>query len=254
MKMDYLKEKKELVSIVLLCVSAALVVSIVVKVSIFFTASARAESIITTAVEQNVEEASDIHKYFATSKALADDLKKKNLFAPPAPKQHPVKEISGILGDEAIINNKLYKVGDKIADAKIISIGTTQVTIEWDGKRKIFSPMDSKASSQQGRSRGSRQTIRGRTPEGGTAQMVTIESEGFRGIDEKFKNMSDPKIQAKRDKQDKEILKNIEKRWSTLPEGARQKLLEVRERWPSMSEGERDKIRARLSERFGPPY
>lgn len=249
--MDYLKEKKELVSVALICVSAILAVSIIVKISGFFTAPARAESIVKAAIEQNTEDASNIDKYFTESKKIADELKKKNLFAPPAPKQHPVRDIEGIFGDEVIINSKLYKVGDKIADAKIISIGTTQVTIEWNGKKKTFSPMDAGGSSQPSRSRGSRQTTRRKTSEGGTAQMVTVGSEGFRGIGEKFTNKSEAKMQAKRARQDQENLRNIKERWSTMPEEVRQKLTELRERWPSMSEEEKDKIRARLSERFG---
>lgn len=249
--MDYLKEKKELISVVLICVSVILAVSIIVKVSSFFTASVRAESIVKAAIEQNTEDASNIDKYFTESKKIADELKKKNLFAPPAPKQHPVRDIEGIFGDEVIINSKLYKVGDKIADAKIISIGTTQVTIEWDGKKKTFSPMDAGEPSQPSRSRGSRQTTRRKTSEGGTAQMVTVGSDGFRGIGEKFNNKSEAKMQAKRARQDQENLKNIEKRWSTLSEKERQKLLKIKERWPSMSEKEKDKIRAGLSDRFG---
>ena len=58
-------------------------------------------------------------------------------------------------------------------------------------------------------------------------------------------------MQAKREKQDKEILKAVQERWSTLPEQVRQKLTEIKERWPTMSENERDKIRTGLSERFG---
>jgi hypothetical protein len=69
---DYLKEKKELVSVVLLCVSAVMAVSILVKVTGFFTASAKAERIVTDAVAQNTEDANDINKYFTKYKMLAD--------------------------------------------------------------------------------------------------------------------------------------------------------------------------------------
>ena len=98
MKIDYLKDKKELVSVVLLCVSAILAISILVKTFSFFTAPAKAAKIVTDAIEQNTEDANDanIDKYFAKYKMLADALKKNNLFAPPAPKQHPVKEVLGI--------------------------------------------------------------------------------------------------------------------------------------------------------------
>jgi len=247
---DYLKEKKELVSVVLLCVSAVMAVSILVKVTGFFTASARAERIVTDAVAQNTEEANDIDKYFTKYKMLADALKKNNLFSPPVAKQHPVQEVTGIFGDEVIIRDKLYKVGAKVGDATIVSIESTQVTIEWDGKKKTFSPMDAKSSSQQGSSRASARGNPAR-PTGGSAQMVAVGSDGFKGKGEKSQNKSDAKMQAKREKQDKENLKAIQERWSTLPEQVRQKLSEIKERWPTMSEGERDKIRAGLSERFG---
>lgn len=250
MTIDYLKDKKELVSVVLLFVSGFLAVSILVTVTSFFTASAKAEKIVTDAVAQNAEETNDIDKYFTKYKVLADALKKNNLFAPPVPKQHPVTEVAGIFGDEVIIGDKLYKVGDNVGDAKIVAIDAMQVTIEWDGKNKTFSPMDAKSSSQQGSSRASSRGKSAR-PTGGSAQMVAVSSDGSKGKDGKSQNKSDAKMQAKREKQDKEILKAVQERWSTLPEQVRQKLTEIKERWPTMSEKERDKIRTGLSERFG---
>ena len=250
MTIDYLKEKKELVSVVLLCVSAVLAISILVTVTGFFTASARAEKIVTDAITQNAEEADDIDKYFTKYKMLADALKKNNLFVPPLAKRHPVTEVAGIFGDEVIIGDKLYKVGDKVGDATVVSIEAMQVTIEWDGKKKTFSPMDAKSSSQQGSSRASARGKPARAT-GGSAQMVSVGSDGSKGKEGKSQNKSDAKMQAKRDKQDKENLKAIQERWSTLPEQVRQKLTEIKERWPTMSEGERDKIRTGLSERFG---
>jgi len=246
---DYLKEKKELVSVVLLGVSVVMAVSILLKVTGFFTASAKAENIVKTAIALNTEGAHDIDKYFAKYKKLADALKKNNLFAPPPPKQHPVSEITGILGNEVIISDKLYKVGDKVGDAKIVAIEATQVTIEWEGKTKTFSPMDAGGTSGPGKTGGSRRSGPARSS-GGTAQMVTVRSEGIRVTEEKLKNKSEAKMQAKRAKQDEEILKNVQERWSTLSEQEQQKLMKIRERWPSMSDGERDKIRAGLNKRF----
>ena len=81
--------------------------------------------------------------------------------------------------------------------------------------------------------------------------MVTIGSDGFNGNVKKSLSNSDAKMQAKREKLDKENIKAIEKRWSSLPEQERKKLSALKERWPSMSEGEKDNIRARLSERYG---
>jgi len=236
MKFDYLKENKELVSVVLLCVSAVLAVSILVKVTGFFTAPARAEKIVTDAVAQNTEDASDIDKYFAKYKMLADALKKNNLFAPPPPKQHPVTEVTGIFGDEVIIRDKLYKVGDKVADATIVSIEATQVTIEWDGKTKTFSPIDAEGSSPS-EPGGARPTARNGPPGGGSAQMVTVQSQGgptggpgggMGPMMERFQNMSES---------DRDRFRN--------------EMQERRDRYMNMSEAERERFRAEMRERFG---
>jgi hypothetical protein len=242
MNTDYLKERKELVSVAVLGFSAVLAIMIIVKISSFFGATAEAEGIVTTAIEQNTDDANDIDKYFAKYKVLADALKKNNLFAPAPPKQNPVSEISGIFGDEVIIGDKLYKVGDRVADATIVAIGPTEVTIEWDGRKQTFSPMDSGGSSgpggQGGPSRGGRSR-----PSGGSAPMVTIQSQPgagggpgggvSAGIRERFENMSEDDRQR-----------------------FRAEMQERRERYMRMSEAERERFRAEMRERFGgrPPF
>ena len=150
MKLDYLKDRKELVSIALLWFSAFLGVVILVKVTTFFVASARAERLVSDAVAQSKADPNDMDKYFARFRAIGDQLKEKNLFAPPKPKQHPVSKVFAILGDEALINGKWYKVGDKVGDAKIIAIGPTQVKVEWQDKEKMFSPFDIKSAPGPG--------------------------------------------------------------------------------------------------------
>jgi len=174
MKVDYLKEKKELISFVLLGVSAFLAVLILVKVTGFFTTSAKAEGLFKRAVVQNNADAMDMDKYFAKYKVLADALKKNNLFAPPTPKQHPVKDVLGILGDEVLIKDKWYKVGDTVGDAKVVAIGPTEATIEWDGKEKTFAPIDAAGSSQPGRPKAPRVVAEGGKAGGGHAQMVAV--------------------------------------------------------------------------------
>ncbi|MCL5280528.1 MAG: nitronate monooxygenase [Planctomycetes bacterium] len=77
------------------------------------------------------------------AKKTVDSLKQNNLFIKAPPKQNPVKQVEGILGGEALIAGKWYKVGDKIADAKIVAIAATQVEVEWDGKKTSFSPIAS---------------------------------------------------------------------------------------------------------------
>ena len=245
MKLDYLKEKKELVSVVLFGASAVFAVLILVKVTGFFTATARAEKIVKGAIAQNTTDADDMDKYFAKYKALANELKKNNLFVPPSPKQHPVKEVLGIFGDEVLIGkDKWYKVGDKVGDAKIVAIGPTQVTIEWDGKEKPFAPIDSKGSSQPGGSRDSRATASSSGSGGGSAQMVTIQSEGR------------PTVRPEGGRvPDRGGMGGMRGRMQNMSEADRGRFIaEMRERgerFRNMSEAERESFRAEMRERFG---
>ena len=146
MKPDYLNNnhptnKRDIISVGLLGVSAFMGVLILIKITAFFAAPARAENSVKRAVALSKPNAEEVEKHLAKSKAIADGLKKKNLFAPPPPKQHPVKQVSGILGDEVLINGKWYKVGDKMGDAIIVAVEPTLVKIEWEGKEKVFAPI-----------------------------------------------------------------------------------------------------------------
>lgn len=178
MKLDYIKEKKELFCPVLLGLSALFGVLILIKVAGFFTASARAEELVKRAVAQNKPDASDMEKYLAESKAIADELKKKNLFAPPPPKKHPVKEVRGILGDEALIGDKWYKVGDKIGDANIVAIEATHAKIEWQGKVKIFAPLSAASSPDPGGPRPVKGVAKGDEIRRGRAKMTVVRPGG----------------------------------------------------------------------------
>ncbi len=209
MKLNYLKEKKESVSVVLLGVSVLLGIMILVKVRGFFVTSAWAEEVVKRAFVQSKPDANDMEKYFAKSKAIADELKKKNLFAPPTPKKHPVSQVLGILGSEALINGKWYKVGDKVGDAKVVAIEPALVRIEWNGKEKTFAPMQAVGSSGPGA-----KPEMARRTEGGPragAEMIVVGpdrrqgpgrfgEEGFRGMRERWQNMSEEERQAMRER------------------------------------------------------
>jgi len=148
MKLKFVQNKNEFISVMLLVLSAVFAVCILFKVAGFFTAKAGAETLIKKAVGRSKTDPNEVEKYLSKSRALADELKKKNLFSPPQPKQHPVKQVAGILGDEVLINGKWYKAGDKIGDAKIVAIEPTQVKIVWDGKEKVFAPIAATSASE----------------------------------------------------------------------------------------------------------
>jgi hypothetical protein len=107
-----------------------------------------------------------------------------------------------------LIKDRWYKVGDNIGDAKITAIGPTSVTTEWDGKTKVFYPIQAvvaEAPRSRGKPGGGPPKA-GRPPQG-NAQAVTVNNQGgsdfrsrmgdaFRAMRERFANMSE----AERDK------------------------------------------------------
>ena len=240
MNLEYLREKKELLlssrfgtyfkretlSTVLLVVSALLGIMVLVKVRGFFAATARAEALVNEAVANGKSDPNEMEKHMAKYKAAADELKKTNLFAPPPPKQHPVKGVSGILGGEVLINDKWYKVGDSVGDAKIVAIEPTQVRIEWDGNEKVFLPIDAAGPAVPRGPRGPRpggtDTAVAKGEEGEPAPMVQVQLNvrGGEGMG-RFGGFS-PEDRAG-----------------------------MRERFENMSEEEREAFRAQMRERFG---
>lgn len=221
---EHLKNKDELIPTVLLGVSVLCGILILVKVTSFFVASARAESVVKRAIKQNIADPKDIEKQFANSAAITEELKKDNLFAPPVPKQHPVTEVSGIFGDQVLIQNKWYSVGDTVKDAKIVAIGATAVTIEWDGKEKTFLPIEAKFVEEKNGPKGRTATtqndeaqINGNKEDGeGKPESVTVQieeggpprmfggrggpGEGFMAMRQRFENMSEEERQAFRER------------------------------------------------------
>lgn len=241
MKLDY-EDLKEIIqnfdstgfyktrsfSVLLLWISAVLGILILIKVTGFFVTSARADTLIETAIAQNGSDTDDIDKYLSKSKEVADELKKKNLFAPPEPKQHPVKQVLGILGNEVVINGKWYKVGDKIGDATIVAIEPALVRIEWNGSEKTFAPIDATGAADANAPKGERPDS-GR--ERGIARVPGDEMPmpGRRGGFGGFRDLS-PEERAE----------------------LRERFGQMRERWGDMSEQEREEFRAQMRGRFNP--
>lgn len=84
------------------------------------------------------------------AKKAADAIKEKNLFIKEPPKEHPVKQVDGILGNEAFIAGNWHKAGDKVGDAKIIEVRPTYVKVEWEGKTTNFAPIGSATAEPSG--------------------------------------------------------------------------------------------------------
>ena len=150
MKLDYINKKKELMSIVLFGISVLFAVLITTKIVSHYKLYARAqkiEDITQTMIAKDCNKPEELDKYLNPIKEIANNLKKNNLFAPPQPKKNPVTQVQSILGDEVFINNKWYKEGDMVQDAKIVSLEPTQVTIEWEGKKTVLQPLGATTAS-----------------------------------------------------------------------------------------------------------
>ena len=172
------QNKRELAALALLAIAMLSGVLTVAKVTGFFIASARAERIVKQATARSKPDPNIVESQVTKSKLITEDLKKENLFS-TSPKEHPVKAVLGILGDEAYIDGKWYKVGARIRDAKIVAIDAASVTTEWEGEKKVFCPIDADAPPTQGgpKSRPGIPVPKRAAAAGGRADIVIVRSE-----------------------------------------------------------------------------
>ncbi len=141
MQVRAIHNNRDRISWGLLAAAALLGVFTVAKVAGFCVQRGRMQAL--GSLAQSEHDPNRLKQSLGEAKKTVDSLKQNNLFVKAPPKQNPVRQVEGILGQEALIGGKWYKVGDKVADAKIVAIAATQVEVEWDGKKTSFSPIAS---------------------------------------------------------------------------------------------------------------
>jgi len=141
-KMNLHRDKAKPLTKILCAVAVLLGALIFLKVAGFFASTSQAR-VLESQADAAQAGLDDLKKLSAETKAAAEALKKKNLFVLTTPKQFPVSDVLGIMGQEALINGKWYKVGDSVADARIAAIEPTKVKIVWNGQEKEFAPITS---------------------------------------------------------------------------------------------------------------
>lgn len=146
---DNNKSRSELTFFVLTAVAVLSGALALAKGASFFRGPARVKQIVAQAEAGTDQEPNDLQPYLDQAREAADALKKSNLFVKEPPKEHPVKQVDGILGNEALIAGKWYKVGDTIGDAKILAIEPTEVRVCWDGQEKGFAPLAAAGADQR---------------------------------------------------------------------------------------------------------
>jgi hypothetical protein len=211
---------------VLLGVAAVLGAFVVLQIARFFVSAAEADTTVAKVSHPAVGKTDTSSEQQTQVKSAVEMLKKKNLFAVPAERQHPVNEVIGILGNQALISGQWYKAGDSVGDAKVIAIEPTKVRIAWNGQEKEFMPIGSAGSGGPGGpDRGRREGPSGPPGRSGAASMVAT---GPRpGVPPAGGPPGGP---------------------SGLSPGERDRL---RDRWTNMSPEEREKLRDEMRERLG---
>ncbi len=133
-----------------LAAAAVLAVLVVVRLTGSLVDASQTRQVVARAFTQGGKDPNEAKPSLDIARTTANALKKKNLFVKEQPKEHPIKQVDGILGNEALIQSKWYKAGDKIGEAKILSITATGVVAEWEGKTRTFSPMTAGAPEPPG--------------------------------------------------------------------------------------------------------
>ena len=207
----------------------------------FFRGPARAEGVVAQALARNGREPNDLEPYLKEARETAASLKEKNLFIKKPPKQHPVKQVDGILGSEALIAGKWYKAGDTIADANIIAVEPTEVRIEWDGQVKTFPPLAATGgdtpSGPPGREKGgppeARRPERAKVDSGPKPVRVEAKAAPARPVGDSLAWMGVDLPPEVKDKllnywngMSKEEQAEARKKWSEMPDGQRRQVIE----------------------------
>jgi hypothetical protein len=148
MKMESVKNKTESLTKILCAVAVLLGALVFLKIGFFVNSS---NAMMAAQGDPDQAGTVDLKKVLAATKASADQIKKNNLFMPGFAKPYPVNEVLGILGREALIGEKWYKVGDNVGEAKIVAIEPTKVKVVWNGQEKEFSPIGSSGGAAAGR-------------------------------------------------------------------------------------------------------
>lgn len=145
MQLQAVGRKREQVSLALAAAAVLLGAWACAKVAAFYVQRGQMQAVL--AFGQAARDANSLQQSLGAARKAADTLKQKNLFIKAPPKENPVKQVDGILGNEAFIAGKWYKVGEKIADAKIVAIEATKIEVEWDGKKTSFAPIGSTSAT-----------------------------------------------------------------------------------------------------------
>jgi hypothetical protein len=137
MILEYIKTNQRYFTMATAAVAIMLTMATISKAAVSMVRIRKIAPAIESAKTQAVIDEEASKKHLAKFKETAEKLKKENMYTPPQAKPKP-PSCTGIIGSRAIINGKGYKVGEKVGGAELLSIGTKDVTVMWDGKETVL--------------------------------------------------------------------------------------------------------------------
>ncbi len=225
--------RRDLASFGLLAVAVLLGALTFAKVASFV----RVQRVIAQVESLGKRDPNDLQASVRKAKESADALKKSNLFVKQRPKEHPVKQVDGILGNEVLIANTWYKVGGKIGDAEIVVIAPTEVTILWDGQKKTFAPIAAASASPPPDKPAPDKPEAAKTPEPGKpapqaapveakAAAPPVETDPLAWLGVTLSPKMREMLLAKWNSASDEDKEKARQEWNKIPEGERQKTVD----------------------------
>jgi hypothetical protein len=130
---ENIKENQRKINSIIYLVCVVIIAVMAFRVYAYVTSPEDIKGSIEVATKKYQLEDEAVKTYQVKYTNAADELKKNNHLTPKAAKPNPPL-CTGVIGNKALINGKLYSVGDEILGAKITDINPTGATIIWEGK------------------------------------------------------------------------------------------------------------------------
>jgi len=175
------KDRKSLLSVVLLTLAVTLMGFTVFELAQI----ARADNDINALTDEDFKQirpdAEKTREYLDAYQKAATSLTEHNMFVPPQDETEPEADCTAIFGDEARIDNRWVKIGDRVGGAEVVALGPTVVTLLWQDREIRRSPV----LREEGRSnnRSSNQRTQSTRFDRGQMEDMRSRMRGGRGAD-----------------------------------------------------------------------
>jgi hypothetical protein len=224
-------EKNKMSFVLMLVCSVLLAGLLCAKLVGYFITSTRAGELLRQTAVQEKEESDNAEVFIEDSKRIVEELKRKNLFTPAVARECPVREVTGIMGSEALISGKWYKVGERIDDAIISVVEPSYIKVKWEGGEKTFVPSNTANKVQQATGKRLGAAVKVQDNRKGTETMAAAaegESKAVQAKEDTFGWMGVELTETQRQK--------LEVVWNRMPEQVR---TTMKAEWSALSEEEK---------------